>query len=136
MRLGSCWPRTRKDVSKLGYYLEVPVLKGKAHALAEGALMILEGDPRNPFQKFSPDAQWVQAPDYRAEIIPSPPAWEDIPEDKVLIIVVENELFEAAGVAYDEREYAAMMHDSQVERPRKFVLMDKEIALKASGAPA
>ena len=52
-------------VSALGYYLEVPVNTGKAHALAEGALMVLEGDPANPMQKFAQDAKWRQAPPYK-----------------------------------------------------------------------
>lgn len=119
----------------MGYYLEVPVTHGKAHALAEGALLVMkDGNPGDPVAKFSTSAAWETAPPYRAEIISEAPAWENIPRDKVLVVVVSNGLFEAAGVAYSESEYRAMTHGGET-RPRQYLIMDRDIALKASGAP-
>lgn len=119
----------------MGYYLEVPRNKGKVQQILDGNLLVpVNADPANPLAKFSPDMQWAKAPAYEAEVVHTAPAWEDIPEDKVLVVVVDNDVFEAAGVAYDEREYEAFTKHMG-GRPCTYMLVDKDVALCASGAP-
>jgi hypothetical protein len=121
----------------MGYYLEVPRHLGKVQQLLDGHLLVpVNGDPANPFEKFSRDMQWDKAPAYEAEIIDAPPAWEDIPDGKALVVVVDNGLFEAAAVAYDEREHEALAtQHAGDDRHRTYMLIDKNITLRASGAP-
>jgi hypothetical protein len=112
----------------------VPASKGKAQLITEGKVMMMTtGDASNPLDKFARETRWAYAPAYEAEIVSTPPAWEDIPQDKVLVVVVSNGLFEGAGVAYCESEYKALTSPDGL--PRTYVLMDKDVALRASGAP-
>jgi hypothetical protein len=69
---------------------------------------------------------------YHGELLPAQPKWDDIPKDKVLVVVVDNGIFEAAGLAYDSVEYErfTMVTD---RRPKQYVLLDKETAYKAAG---
>ena len=91
----------------MGYYIEVPKMKGKAEQLVEL---------------------------YEGEIIDRPASFNDIPEGKALICVVSNLNFDAAGLCYSEREFNDFLHDyHQPDRPRKWVLMDLQLARKLSG---
>jgi hypothetical protein len=64
--------------------------------------------------------------------IPQPKSFEEIPADKALIVVLDNGLFEAAGLAYDPTEFRAftMLDDY---RPKRFVLLNRDVAYKAAG---
>jgi hypothetical protein len=70
------------------------------------------------------------------EIISSAPAsYQDIPEGKALVVVVENQLFEAAGVVYNEQEFRAFTDTVHDHRPRTYLLMDRALAFKLAGVP-
>lgn len=51
----------------------------------------------------------------------------DAGHDKAVIVVVDNGFFEAAGYAFDKREFEAftLPHD---HRHKEFLVMDKELA--------
>lgn len=104
----------------MGYYIEVDALHGKAQLIADGKALIRGEDG------------WEPAPPYKAQIIPRPRSFADIPDGKALICVIGNSLFEAAGYCYDEREFEAFTDPSD-HRPREWVLMDKPMAEVASG---
>jgi hypothetical protein len=89
----------------MGYYIGVPSNHGKAELIRQ-----LHG----------------------GEIIAAAPRWEDIPEGKALVVVVDNGIFEAAGYAYDEQEYRAFTSPSDY-RPRTYVLLDRDKAETLSG---
>ena len=59
--------------------------------------------------------------------------WEDVPEDKVLLVVFDNVDFTAILVIYDERELE-YIHDMIISgrdpRQKFFLLADKETAMK------
>lgn len=65
------------------------------------------------------------------EEIKKPENLSDIPEDKALIIDVDNGAFHAYGLVYDEREFKDFTYPSDVRRKRYF-LMDKIQAHKLS----
>ena len=52
-------------------------------------------------------------------------SWEDIPEDKSFLVRVDNVIFTAIGIAFDERELEAFTGDDE-SRPRKFYLADTD----------
>lgn len=117
----------------MGNYIEVPANKGKVQQILTGKVLIQKsGDPANPFDKFSPATDWEYAPQYTAEVVATAPAWEDIPEDKALVVVVANPLFEAAALADDKYNYDAFTSPSDT-RPRTYILMDKDVAFRAAG---
>jgi len=59
------------------------------------------------------------------------PAWPAIPEDKVLISVVDNGAFDAALVVHTVDEYMYVFDAISTDaRHRTFLLMDKEEARK------
>lgn len=89
----------------MGYYIEVPANTGKAELIRQ-----LHG----------------------GEILPGQPEWNSWAPGKACIVVVANALFEAAAYAYDEQEFRAFTDPSD-DRPRQFVLMDRELAEKLSG---
>jgi hypothetical protein len=87
----------------MGYYIETPgQLKGKASRIA-----------------FEHDGQLVK----------EPAKFSDVPEDKALIVVVDNGPFEAAALAYDEREFLDFT-DPDDDRPKRYVLLDKPTAYR------
>ena len=53
-------------------------------------------------------------------------------EGKVIICVVDNALFEAAGVMYSARELGVFFNDDS-GRPKTWLIMDKDLAYKLSG---
>ena len=69
---------------------------------------------------------------HKGEIVPKPLNFDNIPEDKALIVVVQNGMFDAAGYAFDEREFKSFTQPSDL-RPKTFILLDKEIANKLTG---
>lgn len=52
-------------------------------------------------------------------------------KDKFLVVVIDNYLFRAAGIAFSKAE-KTVMTDPWEQRPRKFYLVDKEELLKVS----
>lgn len=86
----------------MGYYIETgPVVKGKADYIAKT---------------------------YDGVKITQPVSFKDIPDGKALIMVVENEKFDAAAFVYDEIEFRRIVEWPVDFRPRKYVLMDREKA--------
>jgi hypothetical protein len=63
-----------------------------------------------------------------ARFINKPDAFE-VPEGKVLICVVENGLFDAAAVIFDEREFTDFSVNDHTGRARTWLLMDKSAVL-------
>lgn len=119
----------------MGKYLEVAgTTQGKAQAILQGRLMVPAQPFRDQFEKFSkfedPGA-WEFAPEYHAEIVTELPLWDDIPEDKMLVVVVDNGHFEAVALMYDATEYKYLDNPSD-RRPRTYILIDKDVALKAA----
>lgn len=88
----------------MGYYIQVPGNHNKA-------------------------AQLVQL--FNAEIVPKPHAFADVPEDKALICIIDNGMFEAAGLCYSEAEFECFADPD--ERPHWWVLMNKDQAHKLTG---
>ena len=69
---------------------------------------------------------------HKAEIIPRPAVFSDIPKDKALICVLQNGLFDAAGLAYDEREFM-VFSETYTGRIRDWLFMDKKSAHELAG---
>jgi hypothetical protein len=63
-----------------------------------------------------------------ATIIKRPATFSGIPEGKVLVCVVQNPTFDAAGVAYDEAEFRRML-SSMGPRDHTWLLLDRSLAL-------
>lgn len=91
----------------MGYYINGGMAKGKCEYL-ESALAAV------PF-------------DWKTK------TWDDVPQDKVPVIVVDNGPFEAAGIAYSENEYLVFTEPSD-KRPRTGYLIDREKAIQACPA--
>jgi len=70
---------------------------------------------------------------YGAEIIDLPESFDEVPEDKALICVVDNGLFEAAAHCYNESEFEAFKPTPTDQRPRQWLIMDKGLACQLSG---
>lgn len=66
---------------------------------------------------------------YGAVFVPSSTKFTDIPDNKAFVVVVDNGLFEAAALAYNEAEFDEFT-DASDTRPRQYLLMDKEAAHK------
>lgn len=91
---------------EMGYYIQTDGVKNKA------AYIVQHHDGQ----------QLLEAPD----------SFEDIPEGKALIVVVDNRVFEAAGLCYDKGEFRAFT-DPEDTRNRQYVLLDKVLAYKLAG---
>jgi len=92
----------------MGYYIQAPSAHGKAEYLAA---------------------------EHAADILGVPPAsYAAIPEDKALIAVVDNGLFEAAAYVHSEPEFTAFSRLDD-PRPRTWLLMDKTTAQRLSNYP-
>lgn len=91
----------------MGYYIQTDSNKGKAKFLIEN---------------------------HGAKQITEMVRYADIPEDKIMVVVVDNVAFEAAGVCVDEGEYKEFVYN--VKRPKWFLLMDKKTAHDLSGFTA
>lgn len=89
----------------MGYYIEAPTNKNKALYLVK---------------------------QFGAQVISKPGNFDEIPTDKAVIAVVDNGMFEAAGLCYSASELEAFT-DPDDPRPITYVLMDKELAYKEAG---
>jgi sugar lactone lactonase YvrE len=85
----------------MGYYIETPLPLAKAIQLEE-----LHG----------------------AE--PYTGTFTDIPPDKVAVVVVQNGLFDAAGICFDVDEWAAFTADPNDDRPKDVLVLDKDKAIE------
>jgi hypothetical protein len=92
----------------MGYYIETGTLHGKAEVIAR---------------------------EHNGQIIPQPASFADVPDGMGLVCVVRNGMFDAAGFAYDEREFAVFA-DPGDYRAKTWVLLDYETAAKHSGYSA
>jgi len=86
----------------MGYYIEVPENKNKALQLRTL---------------------------YGGVIVPKPTDFVAIPNDKALVVVVDNCMFEAAGLAFSEAEFKAFTNPND-NREKQFVLLDKKKAFE------
>jgi hypothetical protein len=75
-------------------------------------------------------AEWISSEYGEAQLIPQPEKFSDIPEEKFLICVVNNGPFEAAAVIYSEQEFREFTADSTDNRPKKFLLLSREMTFK------
>ena len=89
----------------MGYYIEGPA-KGKAPCIKS---------------------------EYDGEFISCPSSFDEVPEDKALICVVDNGFFEAAGYCFSQGEFDAFTFSDP--RPKQWMLMDKLKAQELSGFP-
>lgn len=89
----------------MGFYIETATLQGKAEVIAR---------------------------EYGGQIVPKPASFADVPAGKGLVCVVQNGLFDAAGFAFDEREFEAFTEPGD-HRSKTWVLMDYEKAAVLSG---
>ena len=80
-------------------------------------------------------AEWL-VDVYEGIVVQKPTSFNDIPQNKGLVIVIDNGIFEAAGYIFDEREFKAATSDRLDIRPKVFVLLDKKLAEKISGYTA
>lgn len=94
---------TNKEYS-MGIYVEVPRNQNKADQLRQmGAVLV------PPTTKVS-----------------------DIPDDKVLVCVVQNGPFDAAAVVLDEKEWKHWQNTEDDPRPRTWLMVDIKLATKLS----
>ena len=70
--------------------------------------------------------------DCGAERVQQPPDFDNIPEDKSLICVVNNGPFEAAGLIFSPDELNEFNRFDDI-RPKTWLLMDKKLAHELSG---
>ncbi|HEY8536652.1 MAG TPA: hypothetical protein VIL25_09380 [Vicinamibacterales bacterium] len=66
---------------------------------------------------------------YGATRVVEPESLAEIPAEKMLICVVRNHAFDAAGIIFDERELKRFT-DPGDPRPRTWLLMDRETVLR------
>ena len=94
----------------MGYYIQGPN-KGKAQFLVEQY-----------------GAKFLSALDIPYE-------YSSIPGDKAVIVVIDNGSFEAAALCYSNGEFEELVNFDIVDdpRPRKILMMDKELAYKLAG---
>jgi hypothetical protein len=88
----------------MGYYLETDSTHGKAQAIAD---------------------------EWGGRVSPAPPSFERLQAaEDVLIVVLNNGMFEAAGICYDEGEYNEFCRKED-SRPKTFVVLSKKKTVEA-----
>jgi hypothetical protein len=50
--------------------------------------------------------------------------WDKVPKDSIPVILINNGMFTAAGITYDEKEYNAFLDPSD-SRPKKIFIVKK-----------
>lgn len=68
---------------------------------------------------------------YCAKIIKPPQSFNEIPDHRALVCVIENLMFDSAGYCYSEREYKVFAHNDG--RIKTWLLMDKLLVQELSG---
>ena len=69
--------------------------------------------------------------EYGGKVISEPDSFEDIPEELGIICIVDNGPFEAAGFAFNEREFSVFKHPDG--RPRIWMTMERKTAEELTG---
>lgn len=69
--------------------------------------------------------------DHGAQVVIQPRNMGEVPSGKVLICVVENPVFDAAGIVYDQKELDRFS-ETYTSRPRTWMLMDVERVVELS----
>lgn len=67
-----------------------------------------------------------------AELVDGTPRWEDLPEGRAYICVVDNRIFEAAAFAYDADEFKVFSDPSDY-RPKQWLTIPRETAEHLTG---
>lgn len=65
-------------------------------------------------------------------VVQGTPRWEDLPEGKAYVCVVDNRIFEAAAFVYNESEYVAFTLPED-HRLKTWLTMDRADAERLSG---
>jgi hypothetical protein len=90
----------------MGYYIETNGVKNKAEFIVKN---------------------------YGGIRVTRPSNFNQIASDEALITVVDNGMFEAAALIYDEGEFDAFVNDFSDPRRHEFVLMNKQKAYELAG---
>jgi hypothetical protein len=71
------------------------------------------------------------------ELTYPPDSISDLPQDKALVCVVENGVFDAAALAFDDEELARFKapDTGRFTRPRTWLVMDKQQAYELAHVP-
>ena len=64
--------------------------------------------------------------------MPKPLTLNNVPESQALIVVIDSGPFEAAGYAYDEKEFIAFTQPHDM-RPKRYVTIDRKLANQLTG---
>jgi hypothetical protein len=72
-------------------------------------------NPTNEEKEFFLDREGLEVPEAD---------WENIPKDSVPVILINNGMFSAAGIAYDEDEYEVFTNKED-RRPKKIFIVKK-----------
>lgn len=69
---------------------------------------------------------------YDGRVIQKPASFDEVPVDKALIVTMDNGPFEAAGWAYNRREFEVFT-DPTDWRTKRYVLIDRQKAVELVG---
>jgi len=58
--------------------------------------------------------------------------YKDIHAEDLLVVLLDNMLFTAAGICFNENEFNAFTDDSTDDRPKKYYVVNKEELYKVS----
>jgi hypothetical protein len=72
-------------------------------------------NPKNEFKESFLDREGV--------VLNKPPVWEEVPFGQLPVVLINNGLFTAAGVAYCKSELQAFT-DPKDRRPKKYYFVD------------
>ena len=61
------------------------------------------------------------------------PKWDEIPADSLPVCLVQNSMFSAAGIAYDEEEFNSFLYPSD-KRKKEWFLVTKEMILQVESS--
>lgn len=51
--------------------------------------------------------------------------WDKVPKDSIPVVLIDNGMFTAAGIAYDKKEYSVFTNYEGDPRPRKIFIVKK-----------
>ncbi len=70
--------------------------------------------------------------EHKGEEIDQPLFFEEVDKDKAIICVVSNGPFDAAGFAFNAREFQEFSYPDD-PRPKRWVLIDRKLACELTG---
>ncbi len=91
--------------------------------------------PKRPLDKKR-KAEFIHTDCDAQLVLNVPKSLSEIPADKALICVVDNGPFEAAALAFDDRELEHFTWNTEDERPKTWLMMDKKLAYELTGFKA